>query len=68
MTLHRRRLLASAAAVGATAALPRLALADTPSAPPKASVRTVTETLHGVTISDRYRWMEQLAADPEWTP
>ena len=65
--LDRRRLLASAAALGATAAAPRLALADDAVKPPVASVRPVTETLHGVTLTDPYRWMET-PADPEWTP
>jgi prolyl oligopeptidase len=68
MALDRRRLLVSAAAVGAAAGLPRLAFADAPpAAPPKASVRPITETLHGVTITDPYRWMET-ASDPEWMP
>ena len=66
MALDRRRLLASAAALGAAAAAPGLTWADAPLAPPKASVRPVTETLHGVAVTDRYRWMET-PADPEWT-
>jgi len=67
MLLDRRRLLASAAALSWTAGAPRLAWADAPPAPPKASVRPVTETLHGVAVTDRYRWMET-PSDPEWTP
>jgi prolyl oligopeptidase len=67
MLLDRRRLLASAAVLGAAAGAPRLAWADAPPAPPRASVRPVTETLHGVTITDPYRWMET-PSDPEWTP
>ncbi len=67
MALDRRRLLASAAALGAASALPRAAWSQALAGPPKASVRPVTETLHGVTITDRYRWMET-PADPEWTP
>ena len=71
MTLDRRRLLASAAALGAAAAAPPLAWSlpqGAPGAgPPKASVRPVTETLHGVTLTDPYRWMET-PTDPEWTP
>ena len=66
MPLDRRRLLASAAALASLNA-PRLAWADAPVAPPKASVRPVTETLHGVAVTDRYRWMET-PSDPEWTP
>lgn len=67
MTLDRRRLLASAAALGAAAAAPPLAWSAPRAGPPKASVRPVTETLHGVKLTDRYRWMET-PADPEWTP
>jgi prolyl oligopeptidase len=67
MALDRRRLLASAAALGAASALPRAAWPQALAGPPKASVRPVTETLHGVAITDRYRWMET-PADPEWTP
>jgi hypothetical protein len=52
MIFDRRRLLGSAAALGAGAALPRFAWAQAPIAPPKASVRPVTETLHGVTVAD----------------
>ncbi|HYA24557.1 MAG TPA: S9 family peptidase, partial [Terriglobales bacterium] len=29
-----------------------------PSAPPKAAVKPVAETLHGTTILDNYRWLE----------
>ena len=67
MHLDRRHLLASAAAVGATAAAPSFAWADAPAGPPTASVRPVTETLHGVTVTDPYRWMEN-PQDPEWMP
>src|SRR5579872_2264013 len=67
MALDRRRLLASAAALGAASALPPAAWSQALAGPPRASVRPVTETLHGVTITDRYRWMET-PADPEWTP
>ncbi|HXQ14810.1 MAG TPA: prolyl oligopeptidase family serine peptidase [Caulobacteraceae bacterium] len=67
MLLNRRHLLASAAAVGATAAATRRAWADAPAGPPRASVRPVTETMHGVAVTDRYRWMET-PSDPEWTP
>src|SRR5580658_1525213 len=65
--IDRRSLMTTAAAAGAAAMAPRLALAETPSGPPVASVRPVTETLHGVTVTDPYRWMET-AADPEWMP
>src|SRR5580692_270189 len=67
MLLDRRRLLTSAAVLGAAAGAPRLAWADAPPAPPTASVRPVIETLHGVTITDPYRWMET-PSDREWTP
>src|SRR5271155_2554752 len=67
MALDRRRLLTSAAALGAAAAAPTLVWAQAPARPPTASVRPVTETLHGVAVTDRYRWMET-PSDPEWTP
>ena len=67
MLLDRRRLLGTAAAMSAAALAPRLAWAQGPIAPPKASVRPVTETLHGVTVTDPYRWMET-PSDPEWKP
>jgi prolyl oligopeptidase len=67
MTLHRRSLLASAGALSAAALAPRLAFADTAIKPPVASVRRVSDTLHGVTVTDPYRWMEN-AKDPEWMP
>jgi prolyl oligopeptidase len=67
MIFDRRRLLGSAAGLSACAALPRLAWAQAPVLPPKASVRPVTETLHGVTVTDPYRWMET-PSDPEWQP
>jgi prolyl oligopeptidase len=65
MHIDRRRLLGSASAIAALG-VASPALAGPPAlAPPKANVRPVTETLHGVTLTDRYRWMEN-AADPEW--
>ncbi len=57
--------MVSAAAVG-TSALAGGVQASSLRAP-VASLRPVTETLHGVTLTDRYRWMEN-AADPEWMP
>jgi prolyl oligopeptidase len=67
MLLSRRRLLVSSAAIGATAAAPSFTWAGALTGPPKASVRPVSETLHGVTLTDPYRWMET-PSDPEWTP
>ncbi|HEY5106050.1 MAG TPA: prolyl oligopeptidase family serine peptidase [Caulobacteraceae bacterium] len=64
--IDRRTLMVSAAAVGSSALAART-FAAPPSRPPVASLRPVSEVLHGVTITDRYRWMED-AADPEWMP
>ncbi|HWF78012.1 MAG TPA: prolyl oligopeptidase family serine peptidase, partial [Caulobacteraceae bacterium] len=66
--IDRRRLLAASGAASLAAAAPRLAFADAPlPKPPVASVRPVTETLHGVAVTDPYRWMEN-PKDPEWAP
>ena len=65
--LDRRQLLAGSSALGLAAAAPRFAFADDSIKPPVASVRMVTETLHGVTVTDPYRWMEN-PKDPEWMP
>ncbi len=65
--IDRRTLLASASALGAAGLAPRLAFAADAIKPPVPSLRGVTETLHGVSITDRYRWMEN-AKDPEWIP
>ena len=65
--LDRRWLLAGSSALGLAAAAPRFAFADDALKPPVASVRPVTETLHGVTVTDPYRWMET-PTDPEWKP
>lgn len=68
-SLDRRRLMISAGALGVAAAAPRLGLAaDDAAKPPVAPVRPVTETLHGVQVTDRYRWMEAMGKDPAWTP
>jgi prolyl oligopeptidase len=68
MNLNRRNLLASAAALTAGLAARGAAFAAAePSGPPKASIRPVSETFHGVTITDPYRWMET-PTDPEWKP
>jgi len=73
MNMHRRTLLASTAALIGVAGLPEWARAQayvTPvdvvigSGPPVAPVRPVTETLWGVKVTDRYRWME--SEDAEW--
>jgi len=66
-TIDRRKLLASAGVLGAATLAPRLAFAQDALKPPVASLRPVTETLHGVTLTDRYRWMED-AKDPGWMP
>ena len=66
-SIDRRRLLVGSSALGLAAAAPRFAFADDPIKPPVASVRPVTETLHGVAVTDPYRWMET-PSDPEWTP
>jgi prolyl oligopeptidase len=65
LALDRRTLLASSAALAGVLATPRMTLAQaTPSGPPVAPVRPVTETLWGVQVTDPYRWME--AEGPEW--
>jgi prolyl oligopeptidase len=66
-TIDRRRLLATAGALSAASLAPRLAFGEDAIKPPVASLRPVTDTLHGVSITDRYRWMEN-AKDPEWMP
>jgi prolyl oligopeptidase len=65
--MNRRDLLAGAAALGAATAVRGTAMAQA-DGPPKASIRPVTETLHGTVVTDPYRWMEMMGADPEWTP
>ncbi|HUZ11610.1 MAG TPA: prolyl oligopeptidase family serine peptidase [Caulobacteraceae bacterium] len=63
--MHRRALLASAAALAAALAAPKRAAADAPATrPPVAPVRPVTEDLWGTRITDPYRWME--AEGPQW--
>ena len=65
LSIDRRRLLQSSAALAGALAAPGLALAEAAaSGPPVAPVRPFTETLWGKTISDPYRWME--AEPPEW--
>ncbi|HWA62705.1 MAG TPA: prolyl oligopeptidase family serine peptidase [Caulobacteraceae bacterium] len=64
MDLDRRRLLAAGAALGAfSTASPAFAL----SGPPVARVQPAKETLFGVEVVDRYRWMEN-PKDPDWLP
>jgi len=68
--LDRRRLLMSGAALACSSAafVPAAArppaFAPTSDRPPAARVDPVSETLFGVAITDRYRWME--AEGPEW--
>jgi prolyl oligopeptidase len=73
MNMHRRTLLASTAAALGLLEAPEWARAEnyaTPvdvvigDGPPVAPVRPVTETLWGVKVTDRYRWME--SEDAEW--
>ncbi len=65
-TISRRGLLGSASALG-VAALAGRAWSQDGLRPPTASVRPVTETIQGVSVTDPYRWMET-PADPEWKP
>lgn len=67
MAVNRRVLLASAGAAGASVLARRFAFSAPLPRPPVASVRPVTETHFGVTLTDPYRWMET-PSDPEWTP
>jgi len=66
MAINRRVLLASVGAAGASTLSPLCALAAALPKPPVATVRPVTETHFGVTLTDPYRWMED-PKDPEWT-
>jgi len=63
MSIDRRSLLVSSAAVFGAAAAPTMA--EGPAAgPPVAPVQPVTETLFGTAVTDPYRWME--AEGAEW--
>jgi prolyl oligopeptidase len=53
-------LLALAAASSALAATDPLAPVGAGAAPPDAPIKPVTETLHGVKVTDNYRYMEKL--------
>jgi prolyl oligopeptidase len=63
--INRRALLVSTGAVGVATIAGRTAAQGLK--PPVPSQRPVTETLHGASITDRYRWMET-PSDPEWKP
>jgi prolyl oligopeptidase len=47
--------------------LPAAAFLLIAAAPPPAPVETVTEPIHGITVTDSYRWMES-GKDPRWMP
>src|SRR3984885_1027135 len=53
--MHPKILLTCIALLGAHCAA---AIAQTPNSPPPTKTDNVTETLHGVTITDPYRWLE----------
>jgi len=55
----------SVAILGACVSLPALAAAA-PSAAPALRQVPLTETVHGITLSDEYRWIEAPAARAEW--
>ncbi|HEX3699728.1 MAG TPA: prolyl oligopeptidase family serine peptidase [Phenylobacterium sp.] len=60
--LDRRQVLLGSAALAAAG--PALAAGTRP---PVARLQPVTEQIFGLTLTDRYRWMEN-ASDPDWKP
>jgi prolyl oligopeptidase len=53
--MHSKILLTCIALLGAFCAA---AIAQTPNSPPPTKIDNITETIHGVTITDPYRWLE----------
>ncbi len=65
MNLHRRQLLAAAAASAALASLPSRLAAQ--ARPPLAKTVDAADDYYGTRLTDPYRWMET-GTDPDWMP